>query len=182
MDSSLQLDKQIALSEELQALCGVVVKLARRDLERRLAEDGVGIGSLPFGVLRVLAGGPLTLVEVSRRMELAPPSLVAAVDALTAAGLVTRERDLRDRRRIPLVITAAGRELLARVPALAPTDTLLKGVMALAPQDAVELRALLRQLVTSMDGTPERVQAISARCASRGDEWPMEAEQERRTS
>ncbi|MCX7790032.1 MAG: MarR family transcriptional regulator [Chloroflexaceae bacterium] len=179
MSTSLSLRERIALSEELQALCGVVLKQARRDLERRLHDARVNIGSLPFGVLRVLADGPLTLVEVSRRMELAAPSLVAAVDALVAAGLVTRERDPRDRRRTPLVITAAGRAVLADVPALHPDDTLIQGVTALPSQQAVELRALLRQLVTLMDGSPERVKAITARCLGRDDELPMEAEPER---
>nr|MCU0495611.1 MarR family transcriptional regulator [Chloroflexaceae bacterium] len=122
------MDDLLPLAQEIQIFCAIVTKAARRDLEQRLAGEQVGIGSLPFGVLRVLEHESLTLTEISRRMQLAAASLVPAVDALEREGLLTRERDPHDRRRTPLSLTAAGHATLARIPALAPEDSLVRSL------------------------------------------------------
>ena len=56
--------------------------------------------------------------DIAARLGIDGGDVVAFVDGLQRAGLITRERDERDRRRQILALTASGRQLLGRVEGL----------------------------------------------------------------
>ena len=65
-----------------------------------------------------------TLNQVSARVKRGAPAVSRAVDALVRAGLVDRQPDPDNRRRLQLRLTAAGREFLDRPPV---ADSSLEG-------------------------------------------------------
>lgn len=80
-----------------------------------------GITPQQFNVLRILRGaGPegLPTLEIGRRMVERQPGVTRLVDRLVAKGLVERERDTGDRRRVVCTIGEPGLELLGRVDIL----------------------------------------------------------------
>ena len=60
--------------------------------------------------------GPLALKDLAERMKLDSSTLVGVVDRLVAKGLIVRNPDATDRRRISLVPTSKGEEILAAAP------------------------------------------------------------------
>jgi DNA-binding MarR family transcriptional regulator len=56
--------------------------------------------------------GPATSSELARTEQISPQSMGATLGALEARGLVARDPDARDGRRIVLSVTEAGRQLL----------------------------------------------------------------------
>jgi DNA-binding MarR family transcriptional regulator len=68
-----------------------------------------------------------TLNQVSARVNRGAPAVSRAVDALVRAGLVNRQPDPDNRRRLQLRLTEAGREFLNRPPV---TDGSLEGRIA----------------------------------------------------
>jgi MarR family transcriptional regulator, lower aerobic nicotinate degradation pathway regulator len=62
--------------------------------------------------------GPACQKDIAIRLGIDGGDLVAFIDGLQQAGLITRERDARDRRRQILTVTAAGRRQLQRVEKL----------------------------------------------------------------
>lgn len=156
-------DAILSIAEEIRILSIVVSKAARRDLEQRLAEAGVGIGALPFAVLRVLKHQAMTMSEISRAMHMAPASLVSAIDALEGAGLVIRGKDPLDRRRTPLSLTEQGSALLKRIPVTTHQDELVRSLAALGDEQAQHLLSFLRYLVHHMDDGPEIIQRVMMR-------------------
>jgi DNA-binding MarR family transcriptional regulator len=62
--------------------------------------------------------GPACQKDIAIRLGIDGGDLVAFIDGLQGAGLITRERDSRDRRRQILTITAAGTRQLRRVEKL----------------------------------------------------------------
>jgi DNA-binding MarR family transcriptional regulator len=133
-------------ASEIRVLAGMVVKAARRDMERRLAEAGVEISGLQYGVLLVLNERGHTLSELSRLMAREPATLLPAVDTLDKEGLVKRGRDSRDRRRTPLLITSLGKSVLKRVPPVSAHDLLPKALKELGEENASKLLSLLREV------------------------------------
>jgi MarR family transcriptional regulator, organic hydroperoxide resistance regulator len=71
--------------------------------------------------------GPLSLKDLAARMHLEPSTVVGVVDRLVLKGLAVRNPDAQDRRRISLVPTAKGEEILAAAPPPAQGH-LLKGL------------------------------------------------------
>ena len=61
---------------------------------------------------RLDRGGPATSSDLARLEKISPQSMGVTVAALLERGLVARERDPEDGRRIMLSVTAAGRDLL----------------------------------------------------------------------
>lgn len=61
-------------------------------------------------------GGPLALKDLAARMHLESSTVVGVVDRLVAKGLVVRNPDPSDRRRISLAPTEKGQEILAAAP------------------------------------------------------------------
>jgi DNA-binding MarR family transcriptional regulator len=116
-----------------QRQAGQAVGLARRlhavaiRLLRRARREDVAMG-LPPGQASALSvlvfGGPKTLGELADIEQVRPPTMTRMIDALAAAGLVVREREAGDRRRLRLAATSAGVRLMhqgrqRRVAALA---------------------------------------------------------------
>lgn len=133
---------------ELHILAGMLVKLGKHDLEQRLDSHGASIGSLSFGILRLLGHEERTIAELGRHMMITPATLVPAVDALEREGLVRRGQDPRDRRRNPLSITVLGADLLSRVPVVDKNDALVRSLEAMGSERAEELLLLMRDLVS----------------------------------
>src|SRR6478735_1722751 len=75
----------------------------------------VSMGLLLRRLRQVGVPGELTVPETSalaRLDQISPQSMGATLSALEARGLVTRDPDARDGRRILLSVTDAGRQLL----------------------------------------------------------------------
>jgi DNA-binding MarR family transcriptional regulator len=85
-----------------------------RELEARISEAGVSIGQWYF--LRALwEEDGLTQRELSRRVRMMEPTTVTAVNAMERRGLVRRDRDPEDRRKIRVLLTPKGRDLQGRL-------------------------------------------------------------------
>lgn len=80
-----------------------------------------------------------TLNQVSARVGRGAPAVSRAIDTLVRAGLVDRQPDPENRRRLQLRLTEAGRQQLNRPPA---TDASLEGRIGKLAHS--ELRALER--------------------------------------
>jgi DNA-binding MarR family transcriptional regulator len=84
-------------------------------LLRRLRQVGLpGELTVPetSALARLDRHGPATSSELARTEQISPQSMGATLSALEARGLVTRDPDARDGRRIVLSVTEAGRQLL----------------------------------------------------------------------
>jgi DNA-binding MarR family transcriptional regulator len=87
----------------------------------------------------VQATEPATLNQVAAKVKRGAPAVSRAVDSLVRAGLIDRQPDPDNRRRLALKLTQEGREHLNRPPA---ADSSLEG--RLGKLAASELRALER--------------------------------------
>ena len=84
-------------------------------LLRRLRQVGVpGELTVPetSALARLDRNGPAASSELARSEQISPQSMGATLSALEARGLVTRDPDARDGRRVVLSVTEAGRQLL----------------------------------------------------------------------
>ncbi|MGQ0559817.1 MAG: MarR family winged helix-turn-helix transcriptional regulator [Sphingosinicella sp.] len=97
----------------------------------RREDQGSGLSGSRLSALSVIAfGGPTSLAALAEAEQVRPPTMSRIVEALVAAGLVTREIDPDDRRSIRLEATAKGRRLMEagrerRVKALSARIALL---------------------------------------------------------
>jgi len=106
---------------------------------------GAGLSSSQYNILRILRGAGeagLPCGEISERMVRRDPDLTRLLDRLEAGGLVTRERDTRDRRIVRAMITAAGLQLLETLDS--PVEETLRSTLAHVP--VARLRTLLELL------------------------------------
>lgn len=138
------------ITRELQALTGMIAKAAGRAMQERLAQSGIDLSPMQLGALRMLAMQPHTISELSKMFVLDPSTLVPVVDGLEARGLVERHKDPNDRRRVPIIVTAAGESAVARMMELDGNHALLQAVEQLGPERALLLRSLLRDLLLAL--------------------------------
>ncbi len=125
-------DRDVATSRPLLAL-------ARADdrVHRAIAEalGRSGLTPTKFNVLMELAASPdggMPLCEIGRRLIRSAPNITSLVDRLEADGLVRREPDPGDRRRVIARITESGWTALRRgAPAVFEAERrLLEGIGA----------------------------------------------------
>lgn len=96
------------------------------------------------------ADAPLTVGDIGERLRLDSGTLTPVLKRLESAGHVARRRDTADERRVLVEVTPAGLELrdrVADVPERAWDGT------GLSADDARQLRGLLDQLLTGLDGS-----------------------------
>ena len=144
MDNSEGLLLPAALRDRTSFVLNKVAALARQGCAGQLA--AAGLSQHQHAILCCLDEfGRASQKDVATRLGIDGGDIVAFVDGLQRAGLITRERDERDRRRQILGITTTGRRLLRRVEKL--MDAAEPGPLAaLRP----EQRALLHACATAV--------------------------------
>ncbi len=143
----------IAIADQIRALCSVITKIARSDLELRLKNHNSGINAIEHGVLRHLSHGVTSMAEISRLMGVAPSTLVYVVDGLTKKKLVRRGRDTKDRRREPLLLEKKGSALFASIPRMDASSNLASSLENMTEPRRRELLILLNELVAGLAGS-----------------------------
>jgi DNA-binding MarR family transcriptional regulator len=138
--------------ERLTRQLYLTMKLVRERLDARLSAEGGSLGQ--WIVLRTLSEEPkLSHRELAARMHLAGPTITHHLDRAEAHDLITRTRDVADRRVVYVAMTPAGarrfKELEAVVDA---TDAEVRGLLPAA--DAACLHALLAHLHRALLDTP----------------------------
>lgn len=107
-----------------------------------------GITFARYEVLRLLSfsrSGSLPLNKIGERLMVHPTSVTNAIDRLVAQGLVAREVDAGDRRRILASLTPEGEKVLdAATAALVDIDFGVDALSAEQQQEAYELLRTLR--------------------------------------
>lgn len=147
------LSEAVAVAEQIRALCSVITKVARADLESHLKEHDSGITAIEHGVLRHLSRGVTSMAEMSRLMGVAPSTLVYVVDGLTKRKLVKRGKDPKDRRKEPLLLEKKGAELFANSPKMDAGSTLVKSLEGMPASHRRELLVLLNELGKELTGS-----------------------------
>lgn len=117
-----------------------------------VAEEGMQLGE--FKTLHQLAarGAPYrsTPTELATVLLLSPAAMTGRLDTLERAGYVRRLHDTTDRRRVFVELTAEGRKVWLR--AVERMDAAEKELVhVLAPDERVQLAALLKRLLLSVE-------------------------------
>ena len=159
-------DELCVTASEIRILVAIITKLAKHDLEHRLAAAGAGISELQLGVMRLLQHDGCTIKELSGKMMLSPATLVPVIDALERQGLATRGRDPKDRRRTPLALTEHGVSVIAGLPFIDRDDALFQSLLRMGDQKSQQLLALLREMATIMSNDGALVAKLSTEIRS----------------
>lgn len=132
-------------------LAGNVARIGHRLLLEALAEHDLRLAH--FAVLAALSDfGPLAQHELADRLDINRSHLVGYVDHIEQLGLVRRDRDPEDRRRQRVAPTAAGRELVRDLHAVAKRSQ-ADFLSALSKSERKTLLALLRKVLGASDET-----------------------------
>jgi DNA-binding MarR family transcriptional regulator len=123
----------------------------------RMRALGVHAGQ-NFLLAELTAEEPLTTGELARRLHVEVPTAVRMAQRMEAAGLLHRRSDPRDRRRVLVSLTEAGRRAAREVPQLldAVSEQALAGLSA---AERETLTALLQRVSANLGWPPERGRA-----------------------
>jgi DNA-binding MarR family transcriptional regulator len=160
-------DEIVAMADEMRSLCSAITKIARADLQSRLDSHDFGIGAIEHGVLRHISHGVTSMAEISRRMGVAPSTLVYVVDELVKKNLVNRGKDPNDRRREPLLLTKSGADLFAKIPRMEMSSVLVKSLEGMKEPRRHDLLNLLNEFVEGLPGSELLFHRTEARQADR---------------
>ncbi|MBW2028175.1 MAG: MarR family transcriptional regulator [Deltaproteobacteria bacterium] len=110
-----------------------------------------GLTGAQSGVLRNLVqDGPLSSVELSRRLHVTPSNITGIIDRLEKKGFVSRTRNSGDRRIVTIALTVDGEKLGRQLPD--PVESkLISGLSDLEPLQVQNLRRALDQLLNLID-------------------------------
>jgi DNA-binding MarR family transcriptional regulator len=123
-------------------------------LADRAAQSELGISGAQLFVLAELGKTPaLSLNEVAALTRTDQSSVSVVVSRLVEAGLITRERDTRDARRLVLDLTPSGRAVLDRAPAV-PQEQMLRAMDRLPSAERKQFADLLTALVEELGAEP----------------------------
>jgi DNA-binding MarR family transcriptional regulator len=164
-------DDEAACADRLQASAVRVLHLLRR-MDRE-----TGVNASRLGVLSHVAHeGPATIGELARTQHVRSPSMTEVVADLEAEGLIRREADPRDGRRVRVAATAAGRRRLEewRARRIRPLAALLQALPARKTEGIDRSFALVEKVLEdALRQAPRRARTrrgprASARAMGRG--------------
>jgi len=96
--------------------------------------------------------GPITATDLAHQVHLSASTVVRILDRLESKGLVQRQRQADDRRRIHVTATIAGHELSAKAP-YSDQHPLRNALKQLPTEKQESVTELLEQLVSLMDAS-----------------------------
>ena len=143
MNSPASPDTRVCVSSTVFAL-----RAAAAHVERSLTRvlEPFGVTAAQFELLLVverLAASGAGCSELGRHLAAPGPDVTRMLDRLDAAGLVSRSRDVNDRRVVHAMITEKGRELVAQAgPSVSEAEQ--SAFEGLSEADRLQLLELLK--------------------------------------
>jgi DNA-binding MarR family transcriptional regulator len=153
MNARKRRESKVPRGDEAESL-GYLARYAHRAFVKALAAEleRHGILTAHWSVLRILWDiEGLTQVELAERMRVEKASLTGVLDAMERRGLIVRERNTEDRRKINITLTAKGRGLKAKVLPYAGKIN-RKATRGMSEAEAGQLRRLLGKLIENLEG------------------------------
>lgn len=149
----------MVVSAEIRALAtevaGLYPAVYRRFHISHHAMPGADVTPRMLSVLQhMAASGPLTVGELVQHLSLSKPATTELVGRLEAKGLVARIHDERDRRRVFIWLTDAGRERALAHPRVLEDELLAQALARMRPQDRLHLVEGLRALLAAEEEIP----------------------------
>jgi DNA-binding MarR family transcriptional regulator len=136
---------------------GFVIRQAHKALTRHLAEalTKQGISFKHYYYLRALfEEDGISQAELSDRVGMEPATLTRVLDTMERDGLVRRERDAGDRRKINVYLTPRSKRL--RDPLVATIDRINNAALdGISEREYNAFRGTLRRLVENLDRLPQ---------------------------
>ncbi len=122
-----------------------------RDFSERIARHGVSLGLWPF--LRALwEGDGLTQRELSEKVRMKGPTTVAALNKLEDKGLVRRQGNKNDARKINVFLTPEGRRVYRKViPEVEAVNRLC--LSKLSDHEQATFKDMIRRVRNSVTGS-----------------------------
>ena len=150
-DSTRNMSENNDSARVLDAIRRLVRHLRLAD---RAAQSDLGIsGAQLFVLVELGKTAALSLNDLAARTRTDQSSVSVVVSRLVDAGLVTRERDQRDARRLVLNLTKNGRAMLQRAPAVAQ-EQILGVIERLAPPERKRFADSFTALVDALGAEP----------------------------
>lgn len=100
----------------LQKRLHTLLKLSKKDIEKRFSQANIEVTPLQYWALAMTKAQPITLNDIARELNLKPPSLIPVIDLLEKDGYLERMNHPVDRRKIQLIITEKGLNLVKKLP------------------------------------------------------------------
>jgi DNA-binding MarR family transcriptional regulator len=148
-----------------QQASDVIQRLMRRieaDLHARRSQHGDLTSAQMCCLRELLASDHLTQSELAGRVHISPSTLVGVIDRLEQKGLVRRQRDAVDRRRINLRSTTMGQHTARQAPE-SFDRRLDRRIAALTPTEQEDIARALQAVVRLLDQEHEAVSSDSPR-------------------
>jgi len=122
-----------------------------REFSERIARHGVTLGLWPY--LRALwEGDGVTQRELSEKVRMKGPTTVAALNKLEDRGLVRREGDKNDARKINVFLTPEGRKVYRKViPEVEAVNR--QSLAKLSDDEKIAVKNLIRRIRNSITGS-----------------------------
>ncbi len=141
--------------KEADRIAGIVDKLRRIfqvvNEHSKRAERVTGLTGPQLWAIKTIAqDAPIMVSAIARQMHLHPATVVGILDRLETHGLVERVRSAKDRRVVQVVLTAQGKGLVRRSPAVAQ-GLLVDGLEKRSAKELQTISAGLRAMVDILD-------------------------------
>jgi len=124
--------------EEMVRIPPIVQRKLHRDLFKVVLEEvGANIAPHYMMIMRMIQeSGPLSSSEIGEALSIAKSQMTHSVDKLIDLGMVEREHDTEDRRKIEISLTDKGRSMLEQVDET--INNHLKGRLAMLSDSELE--------------------------------------------
>lgn len=123
------------------------------DLHSKRLEKESGLTGPQLMVLQQLAAhDKLTAGVIAREISLSQPTVTSIIDRLERKGLLKRERDQRDKRKVMLRMTEAGQAAVAKAPALLQ-DSFVRAFNRLEDWEQTLILSSLQRVSEMMNAT-----------------------------
>jgi MarR family transcriptional regulator, organic hydroperoxide resistance regulator len=117
----------------------------------REVERTCGVSGSQLWILHELNSAKgIGVSELAAKLAIHQSTCSQLVDKLVRAGLVTKDRQARDQRRVELAVSARGRRILARAPGPAE-GVLTEAIAELAAKEVSNLYRSLRRVIAALD-------------------------------
>lgn len=145
-------DEPFVIEESVGYLVTRLARAFARELAGRLAAHGVSVGQ--WAVLMFLwARDGQSQGDLSRGVAIEDATMVRTIDRMERDGLVRRERNASDRRRINIFLTDRGRSLRdSLVPCTIASNE--AATRTFTDAEKRQLGELLRQMIGSLESAP----------------------------